>query len=501
MTKKYELGAKMRTGAFWVYLQGGLNSVIQFIAGIVLARILDPSDFGVFYAVTAYTSLLMLQTSFGLPPSLIQAKDVTAAQWNSAFWFMQGIALLCIMTIFVLSNWLQGFYDDDRFTIIMWFMAITLILSPFSTITGTMLRRKLDYKTTSRVQIIVGLFAVFISISFAIAGFGPFSLVISGIISGILSAILLARKTSWQPNFSFDIRGLGSILSYGWRLHLNRSLNMGANKADNILVGSMAGTSALGFYNRALSTARMPVQEISARLYQLFFSGLARIQNDREHTIQMYKKVLCAMTNAVYPFLLVFIFAGESFIYFIYGEKWLPAVEPLQILALGSMARVISITMGALADAQGLASKETPIQVINLLLTITVVWAGSSWGLTGIAIGIAFKTVFLMLMMEFMLSRSHMNLNWSVIREGISPAIAGSTVASVLALVTINILEKNHLPPGILSLIIITSIIFLSYGATLIAHSRLFPKNKALAANIEMFQESLLKLHKKIRNY
>ena len=489
----------MRTGALWVYLQGGLSSVIQFTAGIILARILEPSDFGVFYAVTAYTSLLMLQTRFGIPSALIQAKDLSAAQWNTAFWFMQGIALFCILLIFALSNWLQGFYDDDRFTIIMWFMAITLALSPISTISNTLLRRQMDYKTTSRVEIIVGLFAVFVSISCAIAGFGPFSFVIAGVFSGILSAILLTRKTSWRPNFSLDMRGLGSILSYGWRLHLNSTLNMGANKADNMLIGSLSGVAALGIYNRALSSARMPVTEITTRLYQLFFSGLARIQNDMEHTIQMYVKVLCAMSNAVFPFLLVFIFAAESFIYFIYGEKWLPAAEPLQILAFGSMARVISITMGALADAQRLAKKETPIQAFNLAATIAAVLIGSRWGLTGIATGIAIKSILLMLLMHFMLSHSHVNLKWRILMEGINPAITASIVASAAALLTGNILEKNHMPTGIISLGIVTSIIFLSYGATLIAYTRLVPGNEALAANITMFQEFLLKVRNKIR--
>ena len=83
--------------------------------------------------------------------------------------------------------------------------------------------------------------------------------------------------------------------------------------------------------------------------------------------------------------------------------------------------------------------------------------------------------------------------------KGINPAITASMVASAAAMMTGNILEKYHIPTGIISLCIVTSIIFLSYGATLIAYTRLVPGNEALAANITMFQEFLLKVRNKIR--
>jgi O-antigen/teichoic acid export membrane protein len=493
MAGKYELGQKMRTGALWIYLQGGLSSVIQFMAGIALARIMDPSDFGVFYAATAYTSLLLLQTQFGVPSSLIRAKELTDVQWNGAFWFMQGVAVLCVLVIVVFSGLLQNFYDDSRFAVIMMLLSITILLSPISSILGTRLRRNLDYKDVSKIQIIVGLIGIVVSISCALMGLGPYSLVIAGIASGLLSAVLLVRATSWHPGLPGNFEGLKSILSYGWRLHLNNSLNMGANKVDNMLVGSLSGVHSLGIYNRALSSARMPVTEITGRLYQLFFSGLSRIQDDMNHTILMYQKILCAMTNAVFPFLLAFFFLADGFIYTLYGEKWLAASEILKILALGSMPRVISITMGALADAQNLVSKETPIQLSNLVLTILAVVVGSYWGLTGIAIGISLKMAFQMFLMQRMLSRSHLGIRWRLVLEGTGPAIIGALVSSASTFALTLSIGTQLESTSIVYILFVGSFLFLSYGITLFAHSKLSPDNQALAASITMFKDMLLK--------
>ena len=255
MTSGYDLGKKMRTGALWIYFQGGLSSIVQFATGIILARILEPSDFGVFYAVVAFTSLLLLQTQFGIPESLIRAKSVTPAQWNSAFWFMQCIAIICVMLIVGVSGWLQGFYDDDRFTLIIWLMSVTILLAPISTIFGTWLRRDMDYKSVSRITIVIGLISVAVSIACALLGFGPFSMVMAGIVSGTVSAIMFARKVPWHPSLPVNTDGLGSILSYSWRLHLNSSLHLSSTKVDTMLVGSLVGISYLGIYNRALSSA------------------------------------------------------------------------------------------------------------------------------------------------------------------------------------------------------------------------------------------------------
>lgn len=496
MTSGYDLGKKMRTGALWIYFQGGLSSIVQFATGIILARILEPSDFGVFYAVVAFTSLLLLQTQFGIPESLIGAKSVTPAQWNSAFWFMQCIAIICVMLIVGVSGWLQGFYDDDRFTLIIWLMSVTILLAPISTIFGTWLRRDMDYKSVSRITIIIGLISVAVSIACALLGFGPFSMVMAGIVSGTVSAIMFARKVPWHPSLPVNTDGLGSILSYSWRLHLNSSLHLSSTKVDNMLVGSLVGISHLGIYNRALSSAQMPVSEIIGRLYQLLFSGLSRIQDDLEHTIRMYTKLLCAMSAAVFPFLLVFVFTAEGFINVLYGEKWLAAALPLKILAIGSMPSVIAITMGSLADAQNLVSKETPIQVFNLLFTVVAVWIGSSWGLIGIAVGIALKSTLLMILMQLMLSRSHMKLSWNILVNGLFPAAVASAVASLFAYAAQNLLSPDFEATSFLFLCIMTAVIFISFGATILTLSKLLPNHTALIANVAMFRELVSKLFK-----
>jgi len=105
----------MRVGAVWAYLQTGLSTVFQFGSGIVLARLLDPDDFGVFAAVTAFTAILLQQVAFGLSSTLLQSKSLEDHQWNSAFWFMEAAAVVATAVVFAGADWLQAFYNDPRY--------------------------------------------------------------------------------------------------------------------------------------------------------------------------------------------------------------------------------------------------------------------------------------------------------------------------------------------------------------------------------------------------
>lgn len=155
----------------------------------------------------------------------------------------------------------------------------------------------------------------------------------------------------------------------------------------------------------------MPVTELLAKLYQVLFSGFARVQEDVEHPKLLNQKIMCAMTSLIYPLLLILIFIADGVIYQVYGQKWLLAANALQVMAVGSFSLVISITLGALSHAQGLVGREIPIQAANVVLTIAAVVIGARWGLVWVASGIALKSYLIFVMPARMMAWSHLALN------------------------------------------------------------------------------------------
>jgi O-antigen/teichoic acid export membrane protein len=427
-----------------------VGAAIHFSVGIVLARLLEPGYFGVFFAVTAYTALLMRQVQFGIPEALLQAKELHDNDWNTGFWFMLALAMVLAGLIYAASGWLGEFYGDPRYETVMQWMLIPLLVSPYAVTNATILRRAMNYKTLAKISVIVAMMSIPVSIGAALTGFGVYTFVISGIFGAFLTAILMGRACHWRPSGPGRVTAIGKLWRYGWRMHVNNTLNLAAAKVDNMIIGRMVGIQELGIYMRAYSLSRLPVTELLGRLYQVLFSGFSRVQEDIARSITIHEKILCAVTSAIFPLLLILIFIAEGFIGILYGEKWLPAVLPLQIMALGSFAITITMTLGALSDAQGLVGREIPIQAINLVLTIAAVLIGARWGLEGVAVGIALKGFIVLGLMQRMLQRSHLSLTWSPLGRAIAPAVIccviGGSAAMAASWLSADTLSRGGFP-------------------------------------------------------
>lgn len=484
MTQEH-LGQKMRSGALWAYLQAGGVTGLQFIAGIILARILSPADFGVFIAVTAYTALLSNQVQFGLGSALLQRKEITAGQLDTCFWFMQAIALLATLVVIAVAALLEGIYSDPRYAEVMILMCGTFFIIPYITIASTLLRREMDFKSLSKIRIIATLFSIPPSIAAALLGLGPYSLVLGGTLSAIITAWYLARRTHWRPHWFFLWPALTSLFRFAMNTNINASLDTLAERVDNMLIGALMTPTHLGLYNRAYSLARIPVEQLGLSLQTLLFGGFAKIRDDLTHTTLMYQKALCSMTLAVFPALLCFIFVADSFINTLYGDNWLDAAAPLQIMAIGAYASTVTITLRALSSAHNLVGKEVAIQIIRVLLTVILILLVASGGLQAIAMTIVLREFIVLWLFRNMIARSHIAMGWNIIAYALMPALISCSLAGLIGLSVSMAITIEWNITSVPYLLIIGSVIIGSYSICVLLLARLWKSH-------EMFQASII---------
>ncbi len=380
-----------RTAALWTFLQGWVGAAVQFATGIVMARLLAPADFGVFAAVTAYTALLLRQAQFGIPESLIRTRSPDGHALSAAFWWMEAFAGLAAAVAAGLAVALAPLYDDGRFVAVMLAVSATFFLMPFSATAGAWLRHQMRYREIARVSVILSLSGAAIGVAAAAAGAGVWSFVVAAWVNGTLGAWLYLRVSGWRPGRP-RLRwvDIAPLVGYGWKMHLNNMLDLASRRVDRMLLGALAGSHALGVFNRAAQSGRMPVAEIAGRLYQAMFSALSRAQESGAAQAGMLnRKMLFALAGATYPALLLLWFAAEPFVVGLYGEPWREAVEPMRWIILGGFASVVSVGLGALSDTRGLAGRESLLQAVGLALAAAAVAVGLRWGLAGVAAAMA----------------------------------------------------------------------------------------------------------------
>jgi len=430
------LGSKLKKGIAWKYIQTMFGMVFRFGTGIVLARLLAPSDFGLFASVTAITSLLMLQVNFGWASAILRARKIDNRLLSSIFWCMQSVAVLLMIIITASAFWLGRFYNDERFAMVMILVCLQFFIMPFNNINGSLLRWKMRYDLISRISMVVTVISSVIGICLAYIGYGVYSLVATGIFSSILLTGIMAWYAPWRPSFTFSADVIRPHFDFTWRLHLNNSLNLLSDRIDNMMIGKLTNMRELGIYVKAFSLGRMPVSLLGSNLYQMFFTALSQVRDNRSDSIVLFQKMLACLTWAIYLPLVILFLAGEGFVFHLYGEKWLGAVLPMQIMIFGSFPKVISMTCGAFCDSQNLVKKETKVQCMNVILTIAAVFIGSRWGLEGLAAGIAVKAYLMLLMMKAILSRG-IDLTWWHLWKPVWPSLCAAFAGVGAALIII----------------------------------------------------------------
>ncbi len=490
-----DLGQQMRSGAIWSYLQGGLGSVIQFGSGIILARLLNPDDFGVFFAVTAYTVFLSSQIKFGIPEALLQARELEETQWNSAFWIMESVALLSMVIVFLGAPLLSDFYEDDRYLKIAYLMALSFPVIPFMSINGTLLRRRMDFKTGSIIQIKSSFLATGASIVTAFLGFGPYCFVVGGLTGTLLSSYMMARAAPWHPSRDFQFFSFKKLFDYAWRIHLNNSIFTLTSRVDSMIMGKLVGLSGLGLFMRAKSLAFLPRENIVTPIYQLAFSGFSRIQHDQQYSQQMYQKIICATTSAVYPLLLLFIFLGDGLILHLYGEKWLPAALPFKILTIGVFFSVITAITSTLAEANNLVGRQTPIEIVNLILTIAAVSIGAPWGLTGIAVGFSAKLITISQLTLRLVRTSHLTITGAHLFPALYPALTSSMAGAILGAIAASLATNAGIEEtSLLYMFLVGAAIGTAYLVTWLLLVLADKDNAVLQANYQLARQLVSRL-------
>ncbi|MDD4274566.1 MAG: lipopolysaccharide biosynthesis protein [Desulfobacter postgatei] len=463
--KDTSLGSKLKKGIAWQYLQTIFVTIFNFGAGIVLARLLDPVDFGVFAAVTAIANMLLLQVNFGWPATLLRAKTLYEPLLSTVFWLMQAAAIVLMVIVLFSVPFLGRFYEDTRFAPVMILLCLQFFIVPFNTINGSILRWKMHYALVSRISMLVVVISSSCGIFLAYKGFGVYSLVISGILSSVLLTAIMAIYAPWKPIFRFSLAEVKPHFDFTWRLHLNNSLNMLAGRIDNMMIGKLLGIMPLGIYVKAFSLGRMPVDLLGSKLYQMFFTALSHVRENQADSLLLFQKMCGTLTFVIYLPLVILFHISEGFVTNLYGEKWADAVLPMQIMIIGSFATVISMTCGVFCDAQNLVKRETKVQCLNVLLTITAVVIGSKWGLVGVASGIAINAFILLVLMKNILSKG-LNLNWHDLWKPVWPNVCASLAGILSASTLIYLLENSYMPTDLVQMLFISMAAFIGYGLT-----------------------------------
>lgn len=346
------LKKQVAKGAVWASLEKFSTQVVTFVVGMVLARLLTPSDYGTVALLGIFFSIASSLASCGFGNALVQRKKAGDLEFNSVFYTTLAVSFIVYAGMFFAAPWIAKFYDTPALCPLARVSALSFILHGINSVQGAELARKMEFDKRFRVGIIVCFVHATAGISLAFAGFGPWALVYSSLLGATASVIASWTIIAWRPKLMYSFRTVKSLFSYGWKLSLSSMINSFYNELYSLLVGKFYTKADLAFVNKSRSMPKMLMNTANQTIAGVSFPALAKLQDDKAKFRDALRRMIQCSTFLVFPILTMLSLTARPLTLLLYGNQWEETVRYVPIgcfaLATGPITYLNCMAISAL---------------------------------------------------------------------------------------------------------------------------------------------------------
>jgi O-antigen/teichoic acid export membrane protein len=381
------IGARARTAAGWQFLSKGINTALQMVTSIVLARLLMPADFGIVAMAAMVTGLAGVFRDLGLGQAIVQRPEISEDHTRSAFWGTLVMALLLYAGMFFAAPAVGAFFDEPRMVIVLQISALSFVLSPFAVVPRSLLQRDLDFKTPFFAGLASSISYGAVGITMALLGYGYWALVFAGLAGGFVSTVALCILTRYLPPLIPTFRGIGDLYGFGVGVTLVGLGYTLSDQLDYIVVGKRLDAVALGLYKQAYSFVTYPTV-LASTLTGVAFSAFSRIQDDHTRLRRAYGHIIATISTLILPVLCLAVIAAGELVPTVLGEQWTDSVRPAQALMTIAVFKMNAGAAYGVIRATGRVYGQAWRQFLYAILIGIAAWVAAPYGIVAVSIGV-----------------------------------------------------------------------------------------------------------------
>lgn len=387
------LKGKTKKGLYWSFFNQFSNYGMNFIVGVVMARLLSPSDFGITALPAVFMAIASTIQDGGLANALIRKKEVTNKDLSTTFYYSICLGVVLYLTLFLSAPLIADFYHTPILVSLIRVTAIGFLYSPLITPQNILLRRRLDFKTLTKISLVTRVFGATVGIVMAYVGYGVWSLVISNLLAGMFTLLIAWLVVRWLPKYGWSKESFKYLWGYGNKIMFSAIIeNLYSNIAP-VFIGKYYSPAQLGIYNRAQGYASMPSQNITGAINNVSFPVLSKMQDDTEKLAYNYRRMLRLSAFVIFPIMLMLSALARPLVITMITEKWEHSIIFLQIMCFSMMWYPIHAINLNLLMVKGRSDLFFRLEIIKKITGISILLITLPMGLVPFCYGGIFSSM------------------------------------------------------------------------------------------------------------
>lgn len=372
-------------GALAIGIAQLLKLPFQAASLLVLPRLLQPIDYGIYAMIDPLVSISALILNFGISQAVIQSPGLRRDQVAGLFWIT--IVASCVAAAIMLASspFVADFYNDPRAGWVAAASSTFLILTGFTNIHEALLNRQMKFGWVAMISAVGMALGFAASLVAALMGAGYWSLVLGFAVQQVVSLLGVWLGVGWIPREKPSFKNILHFYKFGGAVMLADGATVMAREADSILIGRYVGGVGLGHYDRGNKLAIVPIQRINTVLQQLLLPILSRLNEEGERYRSAYLRIIRQLMLFITPGVVALGVTAPILVPFVIGEQWAPAAPIFAWLTLAALHRPVSMTMDLLFISQARMRDYLIWSAFSTVTSLVSFVVGLQWGAVGVA--------------------------------------------------------------------------------------------------------------------
>ena len=372
ITKKSVIG-----NFIWRFAERCGAQLVTFIVSIVLARILDPKDYGTIALVTVFTTILQVFVDSGLGTALIQKKNADDLDFSSVFYFN---FIILYVGMFIAAPYIALFYKDTTLTPVIRVISLTIVISGVKGIQQAYVSKNMLFKRFFFSTIGGTIFSAVLGIAMAYMGYGVWALVAQQLSNTAIDTLILWLTVKWRPKKMFSYERLKGLFSFGWKLLISSLLDTAYNNLRNLIIGKLYSSSDLAFYNQGEKFPKVIVMNINASIDSVLLPTMSIEQDNPERIKQMTRRAIKTSTYVMAPLMMGLAFCAEPIVRLVLTDKWIFCIPFLRIFCITYMFWPVHTAnlnaINAMGRSDWFLRLEIIKKIVGLAILLSTMWFG-----------------------------------------------------------------------------------------------------------------------------
>lgn len=437
-----DLKQKTISGVSWSFVEQVLVRGFNFIIGIILARLLDPSDYGLIGMIGIFMAISQLFIDGGFANALIQCKEVTEKDLSTVYIINICVSLFFYAVLFFTAPYIAAFYHQPLLKSLTRWFALILIIGSLAAVHGTILTIRVDFKTKSYISTIGAVISGIVGVICAYKGMGVWALVVQSLTSSIAGTILTIAFVKWHPKLIFSTDSFHKLFSYGSKLLAASLISTIYSNIYPLVIGKRFTANDVGFYSRAKQFPSLCSTTVGGVLNRVAFPILSRIQDDDERLLRVYEKYIQFSSFIIFPMIMGLCGVARPLVSLLLTDKWIGCVPFMRILCFSVLFDGIILINLNLLYVKGRSDLVLKLEIIKKSIAFSILFITSFFSIKVMCYGtVAYSLIALYLNTIYTKKLLNYTL-WSQLKT-ILPYLFAAIIVLLEALVICHFIYNN----------------------------------------------------------